>query len=151
MNASWFDRLNKPLDTTRWFYRYHRPAGALILIGAGYGLWRWFTAYQREATLGLLSRRLLSAGLDWLVPAMEWIFLAFNVAILLFGLVVIFRPSLLKTPERFANHWVEVTAGQALDRKYDPLGSLLTGRPRLLGGLIVSICGFLLWTLVSQA
>lgn len=149
--ASWFDRLNKPLDTTRWFYRYHRQAGVLIALGAGYGLWRWASAYQREATIGLLDHRVISAGLDWVVPAIEWIFVAFNAAILLFGLVVIFRPSLLKTPERFANHWVEVNADQALDRHFDPLGGFLTGQPRVLGALVVSICGFLLWTLISVA
>lgn len=148
--APWFDRLNKPLDTTRWFYRYHRPAGALILAGAAYGLWRWFTAYQREATMGLLDRRTISAGLDWLVPAMECIFLGFNGAILIFGLIVLCRPSLLKTPERFANRWVEVRADQALDRSYDPLAGVLMDRPRLIGSVVVTTCSFLLWRLIAH-
>ena len=149
--ASWFDRLDKPIDTTRWFYRYHRPAGTLIVAGASYGLWRWFKAYQREATIGLLDHRMIAAGLDWLVPAMEWIFLGFNCAILIFGLVVVFRPSLLKAPERFANRWVEVRADQVLDRHYDPLAGVLMDRPRLLGGVVVATCSFLLWRLIGQA
>lgn len=147
--ASWFERLDRPLETTRWFYRYHRQAGLLIAAGAGYALWRWFTAYQHAATMGLLPRRLVSAGMDWVVPALECMFLALNVGSLAFGLIVVFRPSLLKTPERFANRWIDVPGDQALDRKYNPLENVVRGNPRLLGTLVTSICGLLLWRLIA--
>ena len=149
--AAWFDRLNRPLDTTRWFYRYHRVAGALIMAGATYALWRWFSAYDRGAVVGILDRRLVLSGLDWLIPSVEWIFVAFNAAILMFGLVILFRPSLLKTPERWANRWVEVQGDQVLDRKYDPLSIVLSTHPRLFGASVALVCGFLLWRLAPLA
>jgi hypothetical protein len=148
---AWFARLNQPVETTRWFYRYHHAAGLLISAGAAYALWRWHTAYERESVIGMLDRRLIHSGMDWLIPAGEWIFLAFNSAILVFGMVVLFRPSLLKTPERWANRWVEVEADRALDRKFDPLARAVEAHPRVLGLLVAGTCAYLLWRLLSLA
>ena len=149
--AGWFNRLNQPLDTTRWFYRHHRAAGLLIGTGAAYALWRWFSAYRPGAGIALLDRRWVSAGMDWLVPAFEWMFLLFNGAILLFALIVVVRPSLLKIPERIANTWIEMPAERALDRHYDPLSPLVWDRPRLIGAALTVICGFLYWRLADVA
>lgn len=150
--ADWFNRLNQPLETTRGFYRHHRIAGLLIGAGAAYALWRWFSAYRPGAAVALLDRRWVSAGMDWLVPAFEWIFLGFNGAILVFAIVVAMRPSLLKTPERIANTWIDVPEAQhALDRTYDPLSAIVWGRPRLVGTLMATGCGFLYWQLAALA
>lgn len=147
--AAWFNRLNRPVDTTRWFYRHHRIAGLLIGAGAGYALWRWFSAYEPGAGVRLLDRRVVSAGLDWLVPACEWIFLVFNTAILIFAVIIIVRPSLLKTPERLANTWIEMPAERALDRLFDPLSDVVAGWPRLTGAFVAISCSVLLWRLVA--
>ncbi|MCC2656158.1 MAG: hypothetical protein K0Q76_1266 [Panacagrimonas sp.] len=147
--AAWFNRLNRPVDTTRWFYRHHRLVGVLIGAGAGYALWRWFSAYRPGAGIALLDRHWVSAGMDWLVPACEWIFLGFNCVILAFALIVIVRPSLLKTPERIANTWIDMPAERTLDRHFDPLSKLVAGRPRLIGALVAMVCGVLYWRLVG--
>lgn len=148
---AWFARLNRPVDTTRWFYRYHRVAGVLITAGAVYALWRWYAAYERDAVTALLGMGLLADGMDWLVPALEWIFLTFNAGILVAGAIVLLRPSLLKTPERWANLWVKIEADRALDRPFDPLASAVHRHPRLLGLLVTGACGYLLWHLLSLA
>lgn len=146
--AAWFNRLNRPLDTTRWFYRHHRAAGLLIGTGAAYALWRWFSAYRPGAAVALLDRRWVSAGMDWLVPAFEWIYLIFNGAILAFAAIVLVRPSLLKGPERIANTWIDGPEAQhVLDRTYDPLSAIVWGRPRLVGALTATVCAFLYWRL----
>jgi hypothetical protein len=147
---AWFEQLNQPYSTTRWFYRYHRAAGILIASGAAYGIWQWWSAYDREAVIGLLDPRIRAMGLDWLVPALESMFLVFNGLIVVFGVVVIFRPSLLKTPERWANRWVKVEADQALDRRFDPLAEAVDKRPRLLGALVAGSCSYLLWALLPH-
>lgn len=144
----WFERLNRPLDTTRLFYRHHRAAGLLIVLGAGYALVRWYASYERASLLRMLDRRWISAGLDWLVPAFESIFVAFNAAILVFGIVVAFRPSLLKAPERWANRWVQVGSHRVLDRRFDPLAPAVDSQPRVLGLLVAGVCGYLLWRLL---
>jgi hypothetical protein len=145
--SGWFDRLNRPLETTRWFYRHHRVFGILIGAGAGYALWRWYSAYRPGAAVALLDRRWVSSGMDWVVPAFEWIFLLFNIAILLFALVIVLRPSLLKVPERFANAWIEMPADRALDRHFDPLSALLAQRPRWVGAGVFVSCALLYWRL----
>lgn len=147
--AAWFNRLNRPLETSRWFYRHHRVAGLLIGTGAAYALWRWFSAYKPGVGVALLDRRWVSAGMDWVVPAFEWIFLLFNGAILVFAVIVIVRPSLLKTPERIANKWIEVPTERTLDRPYDPLSALVAERPRLIGAVVAGVCGFLFLRLAA--
>lgn len=146
---TWLERLNKPVETARWVYRNHRVVGAFIIVAAGYSLWRWTVVYDRDAVLGLLDRRWIRGGMDWLVPAAEWIFVAFNVTFLVFGFVILLRPSLLKAPERVANRWVAVDANKALDRRFDPLSAAVARQPRLVGALIVLLCSGLFWELIA--
>ena len=143
------ERLNRPISSHRFFYRHHRIAGGLITAGAAYCLVRWWRNYDREAVLAQLFPRLRSAGLDWLVAAVEWMFVGFNAAILIAGLVVLFRPSLLKTPERIADRWVQVRTDPVLNRRYDPLADLLVERPRIVGVAVLLSCGFLFWRLLT--
>lgn len=146
---AWMDRLNQPIGTARWVYRHHRVVGGFIVVASAYSLWRWSVAYDRDAVLGLLDRRWISGGMDWLVPAGELIFVAFNALFLLFGLVTLLRPSLLKAPERVANRWVAVDPDKALDRRYDPLTAAVARHPRRVGAVVVILCGALLWELIA--
>lgn len=148
---TWGDRLNQPIDTSRWFYRHHRSVGSLIALACAFNLLRWWTVYDRAAVLSMFDPRWRSSGMDWLVPALEWSFVGFSAMFLLVGLVVLIRPSLLKLPERWANRWVAVPADKTLDRRYDPLALAVANRPRWAGALIVVLCGSLLWQLVGLA
>lgn len=145
----WFDRLNQPVSTNRFFYRHHRAAGSLISLGSLYALSQWLWSYDRARAAETLFRKWVSAGLDWLILAGESLFVGFNLLFLVVGIVIIFRPSLLKVPETVANRWVDVPAEQVFDRKFDPLNASLEKHPRVLGGLIAAVCGalFLLLTL----
>lgn len=143
VSEHWFERLNRPIETARWFYRHHRAAGTLIVVAAVFNLLRWATVYNRAAVLSTLDRHWRSSGMDWLIPALESMFVAFNAVFVIFGLVVLFRPSLLKVPERYANRWVEVRTGHTLDLRFDPLASAVAQHPRLVGALITALCGWL--------
>lgn len=145
----WFERLNRRIETSRWVYRHHRLVGGLITIAASVSLARWATAYDRDVVLATLGRGLQASGMDWIVPALEAIFVSFNVLFLAVGLMVLIRPSLLKLPERYANRWVEVSADSALDRRYDPLTATLKHHPRPIGTLIALVCGSLFWQLLA--
>lgn len=147
---AFLERLNQPLGHPRFFYRHHRLAGILIAAGAAWCLWRWAVAYNRAGVISSLDRHIVSYGLDWMVAAIEWSYVGANALILVFGLVVTVRPSLLKTPERWADRWVRVPAvGNTLDRRYHPLENAVESHPRLLGGLVALASGFLLWRLVG--
>ncbi len=144
-----FDRLNRPVQTSRWMYRHHRAVGALIFLGAGYGLMRWGISFEPNALLDLFPAKLHRMGLDWVVEAIIWSYVTFNVIFLVLGLVIFIRPSLLKVPERWADRWVAVPADQTIDRRFDPLNAALESRPRLTGAIVTAVCSALLFILLS--
>jgi hypothetical protein len=96
-------QLDAPRDVKRAVYRSHRIAGLLLIAGALYTLHQlWFSPVPgalaglfHDWGKGALSALLLQTG---------WYFLlAGNIAALVAGLVVAFRPSLLKGLERLAD------------------------------------------------
>lgn len=131
-----FAVLDQPRHLERYFYRHHRILGAAIMLGASYVLWRWAFQYERDELLALLGRRWLAAGLDWVVPALEVALVGLHVAILAVGVVIFFRPSLLKGVERTANRWQEPKTG-TLDSVVEGVDDAFEGHPRVSGLLLV--------------
>lgn len=148
-SENWFEQLNRPVETARWFYRHHKAAGSLIAVAAALSLWRFSAAYERTSVMAMMDRSWITGGLDWVVPAAEAIFLSFNVLFLIFGCLVVVRPSLLKLPERVANRWVAVDPQNALDRRYDPLSTTVARYPRRVGAVIAAVCAALFWQLIA--
>jgi len=140
--------LDQPHSLERFFYRHHRPMGILIAMGAAYVLWRWAFDYQRSEVLAMLSRRWLASGLDWVPAALEATVVALHGAILIVGLLVAFRPSLLKGVERAANHWQDGPATTPFDSVVGSLDGAFEGHPRVSGLLlVVTAC----WCLLALA
>jgi len=143
-----FGLLDQPRHLERFFYRHHRILGALIVMGAGYVLWRWAFAYERDAMLALLGRHWLASGLDWIPPALEAALVALHGAILAVGVLIMFRPSWLKGFERTANHWQRGPATARLDSVVGTLDGALEGHPRV-SGLLLVVCAA--WCLLALA
>jgi hypothetical protein len=96
--------LDEPRDTKRAVYRVHRLAGIALFAGALFALDRlWFT-YER-----VLARFLHGWGngdLQVVLVQTLWLFLiAGNAIAIPAALVVVFRPSLLKGVERWADRF----------------------------------------------
>ncbi len=143
-----FGLLDRPHHLERFFYRHHWPIGILIALGAGYVLWRWAFAYERSEVLALLSRRWLASGLDWVPAALEATVVALHGAILVVGLLVAFRPSLLKEFERAANHWQRGPATAPFDTVIGTLDGTFEGSSRV-SGLLLTIAAC--WCLLALA
>jgi len=143
-----FGILDQPRNLERLFYRHHRILGVVIVLGAGYVLWRWAFDYQRAELLALLGRRWLASGLDWLPAAVETVVVVLHGAILVVGLLIAFRPSLLKGLERTANHWQQGPATAPFDTVVGSLDGTFEGHPRVSGLLLViAAC----WCLLALA
>ncbi len=146
--GSTFRMLDQPHHLERFFYRHHRVVGALIVAGAGYVLWNWGFAYDRSDVLAILGRSWVTAGLDWVPAAMEVVVVALHGAILAVGLLVLFRPSLLKGLERTANRWQAGPATTPLDAVVGNLDGTFEGYPRI-SGLVLVVSAF--WCLLALA
>jgi hypothetical protein len=140
--------LDQPHNLERFFYRHHRPLGLMIVAGATYVLWRWAFYYDRAELLALLGRRWVASGLDWIPSALEAALVALHGAILMVGLLVFFRPSLLKGLERTANHWQNGPATTRLDTVVGTLDGAFEGYPRV-SGLLLVVSAF--WCLLALA
>lgn len=133
-----FSMLDRPRHLERFFYRHHRILGAAIMLGASYVLWRWAFHYDRAGVVALLGRRWLAAGLDWIAPALEVTLVGLHAAILVVGMLIFFRPSLLKGIERAANRWQPGgPATNPLDAIVDGVDDAFEGHPRVSGVLLV--------------
>lgn len=131
-----FSVLDQPRHLERYFYRHHRILGAAIMLGASYVLWQWAFHYDRHEIVALLGRRWVASGLDWIAPALEVALVGLHAAILVVGVLIFFRPSLLKGVERTANRWQEPKTS-TLDAMVDGVDDAFEGHPRVSGLLLV--------------
>jgi hypothetical protein len=157
LNASlsrWIDtgsalgKLDQPHHIERFLYRHHRVLGIMIVAGAGFVLWRWAFAYERSGFLAALGTRFMARGLDWVPAALETALVALHGGILMVGVMVIFRPSLLKRFEQTANHWQQGPATTRLDTVIVGMDEAAEEHPRVTGLLLVlAAC----WCLLALA
>lgn len=146
INASWsrwidttgsFKALDTPHPLERFFYQHHRVLGTLIVLGAGFVLWQWMFAYQRSGLFGMLGARWARPELNWIIAAGEWIVVGLHALILLIGLVILIRPSLLKNLENQTNRWHKAGDTQRLDARHTGLEERMALHPRIAGFLLL--------------
>jgi len=103
-------RLNQFLDRSisieRWFYRYHRPFGAVVMLGALYIVIYFGILFDKAYALQRLNWRVPPRLMDGLLDALVLSSLAGAVTAFMVGLFLWLRPSLLKGIEVDANQWI---------------------------------------------
>jgi hypothetical protein len=130
--------LEEPHDIKRAVYRWHRAVGVVVFAGALYTLDVLCFHYQ-TGPLVRGFRDLGNPGLLAIVfDSARAILIAGNAAAVLAGLVLCFRPSLLKGVESSGDH---VYSGRLATRpleimRYEP-DRLVGARPRLAGVLLI--------------
>lgn len=139
--------LDKPHYAERRLYHHHRLFGALIVAGAGYTLLR-LPGLDHQAALDLLPVTWDSSLRSLLAANIYWLLLVSNLAALGIGLVVYFRPSLLKHLETRSNHWLSTRqAMKPLDTWRTELNTTLWNHPRLTGAFLL-LGGLYVWSVL---
>lgn len=140
--------LEIPRVTEKFFYRHHRLVGVLLLIGIAAFFFVYFVKFPRDTVLARLSREIGAPLAGTLVDSASTFLLAANALIGLLGLVMIFRPSLLKPFESLANRWLSTRrALRGAETVHDPLDRFTVRHPRLVGALVVGSVGYILGSL----
>jgi hypothetical protein len=127
--------MDRPRSTERYIYRHHRVAGALVFVGSALVIYRFLLAPARER-MALLAAPdmfgLLDAGIGFLVIG--------NVLAAAIGLMVFFRPSMLREFEDVANRWISTEqATRFFNRPQFLLDQFVLQHRRLFGaGFIVA-------------
>ena len=134
-----FDEVDKPRFLERYVYRHHYLVGVIIILGAAYCLYVFLIAKDINyllSNLPLISdNRILS---EWIYQGLFY-FLVFAIFLsLIIGMIILIRPSLLKTLEKYSNHWIN---NEQIFKRLDATRSIpehvLPGNMRLFGVAVV--------------
>jgi len=140
--------LDRPIDIKRPLYRWHRVIGAVVFAASLYTLDILVFGFQTSAVVRALRGAGNSAIISLVVDGAKIFLIAGNVAALFASAVLIFRPSLLKGVEVWADRYY---SGRASTRKLDGMryqpDDCARSRPRLVGGLLVLGSAYVLITL----
>jgi hypothetical protein len=139
-----------PFHWERFFYRHHRLFGVAILLATGWTLYYFTWVYSAERVYQVLRVGGMAANDPWfgLLEGIIWVIRIASVLALLAGVVVLFRPSLLRRFEDTANSWFSTRQMiRPLERSYPMTDSFAVRHPRLAGGLISAISVYALASL----
>jgi hypothetical protein len=129
--------LDEPLEVKRVVYRWHRVIGLLVFAGAFFTLDALVFGFTTTA-LVRASRGLGNTALLALVYEAARLFLIIgNVAALVVAAILVFRPSLLKGVEAWADRYYSTRQStEPLDvMRYQP-DDFVRARPRVVGAVV---------------
>jgi hypothetical protein len=133
-----FENLNRPRYQERILYRHHRTFGAMIVLLSLFSVYMLFFYSGPTETLGYFTRLVKTQFGIWLVTNCYYILLFLNVLAFFIGILVFFRPSLLKSIEHWSNRWVETeNTLEGLDRVHEIPANILPGKPRIFGLIVL--------------
>ena len=133
-----FDSLNKPRYQEQLVYRHHKIFGLTVVVLTSICI--YMMCFYTDISL-ILEKLLLMAHTafgKWLLESSYYILVGANVIAFIFGMIIFIRPSLLKTMEKKANHWVETEEKlKVLNKTKELPDTVFPGNPRIFGTLIL--------------
>ena len=143
---NFFHSINKPIYKERFFYRNHRIVGTLVIVISVLCLY-FLTFYVGVETVTDNILRLSDSNFSkWLNVILYYILLFLISLVIIFGFILVIRPSLLKTFEKWCNHWVDTESSlNLLNSRNDLPDKYLPGNPRLFGLLILFSAVYIVW------
>lgn len=131
-----FRSLDGSVEIKRVVYRWHRVMGILLLAGAVFTLDALVFGFTSAALARTFRDLGNTAALGVVFEAARIFLIVGNVAALVAAAVLIFRPSLLKGVEAWADRSYSTERTEALDAmRYQP-DEFVRSRPKLVGALI---------------
>jgi hypothetical protein len=131
-----FRTLDGAVEIKRMVYRWHRVMGILLLAGAVFTLDALVFGFTSAALVRSFRDLGNTAALGVAFEAARIFLIVGNVAALVAAAVLIFRPSLLKGVEAWADRSYSTERTEALDAmRYQP-DEFVRSRPKLVGALI---------------
>ena len=130
--------LDRPVEVKRAVYRWHRVVGLLVLAGAVITLDALMFGFTTKAVVRGFRDLGSTAVLEIVFETVRIFLVVGNFAALLAAVLLVFRPSLLKGVESWADRsYSGRESTEALDvMRYQP-DELARSRPRVVGTLVV--------------
>lgn len=132
-----FEFLNRPRYQERFIYRHYRIFGSVIVVITVATSYMLVFYTSRENILNGIDAFAQGAFYQWLFLILYHVLLVLNALALVIGIIVFFRPSLLKRLEKWGNRWVRIEEKLArFDKIYEIPENILPGRPRWFGSFV---------------
>jgi hypothetical protein len=133
----YFNTLDKPHYQERIIYKHHRIFGVLIVLGASYTL-AVLLNMDLETIRTNVVNTVNSNWMDWINSAVFILIIFGNSIAIVFGIIMFARPSMLKDIENRLNKWIPTEEKlKKLDEVHEVPATILTGKPRLCGLIVV--------------
>ncbi len=133
-----FQILDKPRYHERFYYRWHKAVGMMLLLASLYIFYMMSFRTNISSAAALAPIFNQNEMNEWLYEAMQLFFTGVGVLGAIVGLVIFVRPSALKTLEAKANRWFKTEDTlKKLDSQYVIPENILPGNVRLFGSLVL--------------
>lgn len=130
--------LDRSVSVEHWFYRHHRLAGMIAMLGAVYIFVHLGLLFDKAAAIPRLGIQLPVRLLEWLLDALVLGALAGAAAAFVAGCFLWFKPGVLRNIEAEANRWVSLRrATKVLDVPRDQVDRFVMRHARRMGWLLL--------------
>jgi len=119
-----------------FFYKHSKISGAILVIGSLFVLYTLAT-FNAYTLIPHLPKSISPPAWEWIIQSAQIFFFITCSFILIFGLIVLIRPSLIKNFEQAANHWISTRKGfSKMSTDIDITNKLVITYPRAFGSFI---------------
>jgi len=142
--------IETPIQSEPFFYKHANISGSILVIGSLFVLYTLAT-FNLSTMIPYLPKSISPPAWDWFLEAGKIFFFITCSFILIFGLVVIIRPSLIKSFEQTANHWISTRQHMSkMSNDINLVNKLVTAYPLVFGGFITVFSLIILFFLLPK-
>ncbi|MDA3868522.1 MAG: hypothetical protein PF589_00930 [Gammaproteobacteria bacterium] len=132
--------LEVPKNIDRLFYRHHIIMGVIISLTSAYVLYYFSLVYDPSVIAEYAKSTANALVIDILINTLRVLMLICSAVILGLGIVILFRPSLLKRLELWANRWISTRQiSRSLSTERDQVNQLVYKYPHFVGLIITLV------------
>lgn len=133
-----------------FFYKHAKISGTLLITGSLFILYTLAT-FNIYSLIPHLPKSISAVAWDWLLQAGQIFFFITCLFILIFGLIVLIRPSLVKGFEQSANHWISTRQHfSKMSTDINLVNKLVSAYPRIFGCFITLLSIITLFLLLPS-
>ena len=132
------------------FYKYSKISSVILVLGSIFVLYTLAT-FNAYSLIPHLPKSLNPMQWEWIIDSAQIFFFITCSFILIFGVIIFIRPSLMKGLEETANHWVSTRKSfSTMSKDINFTNRLVNTYPRLFGAFIVIFSLIVLFLLLPS-
>ena len=134
--------IETPIKSEPFFYKHSKISGTILIIGSIFVLYTLET-FNAYSLIPHLPKSISPPAWEWIIQSAEIFLFISCVFILIFGLIVFIRPSMVKKFEQVANHWISTRQGfSKMSTDIDITNKLVNTYPRAFG-IFITLFSFI--------